>query len=145
MAEETTPQAAPEQDAPQAAETPQTEETTQEAAAEAPTANNAEDFLQNFNWHHYEEGIDVIEEKQLEEFEALVGKLMEDVTANEPGSIYDVRRVRGEPLTYLYFISFPDQAAYDRYISAEYHTEMSPKVMAMLDGDPVFEDLDSFK
>ena len=72
MAEETTPQAAPEQDAPQAAETPQTEETTQEAAAEAPTANNAEDFLKDFNWHHYEEGIDVIEDKQLEEFEALV-------------------------------------------------------------------------
>ena len=72
MAEETTPQAASEQDAPQAAETPQTEETTQEAAAEAPTANNAEDFLKDFNWHHYEEGIDVIEDKQLEEFEALV-------------------------------------------------------------------------
>ena len=86
-----------------------------------------------------------IQENKVEEFEALVGKLMEDVAANEPGSVYDVRRVRGEPLTYLYFISFPDQAAYDRYISAEYHTEMSPKVMAMLDGDPVFEDLDSFK
>ena len=86
-----------------------------------------------------------IQENKVEEFEALVGKLMEDVTANEPGSIYDVRRVRGEPLTYLYFISFPDQAAYDRYISAEYHTDMSPKAMAMLDGDPIFEDLDAFR
>ena len=73
MAEETTPQAAPEQDAPQAAETPQVQEEKQEVAAtEAPTANTAEDFLTNFNWHHYEEGIDVIEDKQLEEFEALV-------------------------------------------------------------------------
>ena len=42
-----------------------------------------------------------IQENKVEEFEALVGKLMEDVAANEPGSIYDVRRVRGEPLTYL--------------------------------------------
>ena len=84
-------------------------------------------------------------ENKVEEFEALVGKLMEDVTANEPGSIYDVRRVRGEPLTYLYFISFPDEAAFDRYMSAEYHTEMSPNAMAMLDGDPVFEDLDVFR
>ena len=66
MAEETNPQAAPEQEAPQAAETPQAQESN------APTANNAEDFLANFNWHHYEEGIDVIEDKQLEEFEALV-------------------------------------------------------------------------
>ena len=84
-------------------------------------------------------------ENKVEEFEALVGKLMEDVTANEPGSIYDVRRVRGEPLTYLYFISFPDEAAFDRYMSAEYHTDMSPLAMAMLDGDPVFEDLDVFR
>ena len=86
-----------------------------------------------------------IQENKVEEFEALVGKLMEDVAANEPGSVYDVRRVRGEPLTYLYFISFPDEAAFDRYMSAEYHTDMSPKAMAMLDGDPVFEDLDNFR
>jgi len=83
MAEETTPQAAPEQDAPQAAETPHTEETTQEAAAEAPTANNAEDFLQNFNWHHYEEGIDVIEDKQLAEFEALVRENFVDTSDDD--------------------------------------------------------------
>ena len=78
------------------------------------------------------------------EFEALVGQLMRDVTANEPGSIYDVRRVHGQPLTYFYFVSFPDQAAYDRYMSAPYHTDMSPKAVALLDGDPVFQDLDSF-
>ena len=86
-----------------------------------------------------------IQENKVEEFEALVGNLMEDVAANEPGSVYDVRRVRGEPLTYLYFISFPDEAAFDRYMSAAYHTDMSPKAMAMLDGDPVFEDLDDFR
>ena len=38
------------------------------------------------------------------EFEALVARLMKDVTENEPGSIYDVRRVRDEPQTYLYYI-----------------------------------------
>ena len=31
-----------------------------------------EEFLSNFNWHNYQEGIDVIEDKQLEEFEKLV-------------------------------------------------------------------------
>jgi len=72
MAEEKTPEATPEQEAPQSVETPQAQEETQEVVAEAPTANTAEDFLENFNWHHYEEGIDVIEDKQLEEFEALV-------------------------------------------------------------------------
>ena len=85
-----------------------------------------------------------IQKNKVTQFEALVGKLMEDVAANEPGSIYDVRRVNGEPLTYLYFISFPDKEAFDRYMSAEYHTSMSPKVMEMLDGDPVFEELEAF-
>ena len=84
-----------------------------------------------------------IQEDRIEEFEALVGKLMEDVATNEPGSIYVVRRVKGEPLTYLYFTSFPDTASFNRYMAAEYHTSMSPKVMAMLDGDPVFEDLEA--
>ena len=83
-----------------------------------------------------------IKEGAKEEFEALVGQLMQDVTANEPGSIYDVRRVHGQPNTYFYFISFPDQAAYDRYMEADYHTQMSPRAVALLDGDPVFEDLD---
>ena len=85
----------------------------------------------------------VIEGKEAE-LEALVSQLARDVAANEPGSIYDVRRVRGEPQTYFYFVSFPDQAAYDRYLSADYHRQMSPKELALLDGDPIFEDLDAF-
>lgn len=97
MAEETTSQAAPEQEAPQAAETPQTQEETPatevaakeeapaqaEATTDAPTANTAEDFLKNFNWHHYEEGIDVIEDKQLEEFEALVRENFVDTSDDD--------------------------------------------------------------
>ncbi|MDG2491773.1 MAG: 30S ribosomal protein S1, partial [Flavobacteriaceae bacterium] len=54
--ENNTPQEANEQAAPQ------------EAQAQ-PAANTAEDFLANFNWHNYEEGIDVIEDAQLLEFE----------------------------------------------------------------------------
>ena len=86
MAEETTPQAAPEQEAPLAAETPQVQEETQEEAvpvAETPTANSAEDFLADFNWHHYEEGIDVIEDKQLAEFEELVSKNFVDTADDD--------------------------------------------------------------
>jgi small subunit ribosomal protein S1 len=67
--ENTTPQEANEQVAPQ------------EAQAQ-PTANNAEDFLTNFNWHNYEEGIDVIEDDQLLEFETLVKENFVD-TADE--------------------------------------------------------------
>ena len=33
-----------------------------------------EEFLANFNWHNFEEGIDAVDEKNLLEFEALVSK-----------------------------------------------------------------------
>ncbi|MGI9325216.1 MAG: putative quinol monooxygenase [Pseudomonadales bacterium] len=86
----------------------------------------------------------MVKEGKAAEFEALVAQLMRDVTSNEPGAIYDVRRVRGAPRTYFYFVSFPDQAGFDRYMAADYHTQMSPKALALLDGDPAFEDLDAF-
>ena len=34
--------------------------------------NNGEEFLNSFNWHQYQEGIDKIDEKQIKEFEKLV-------------------------------------------------------------------------
>ena len=39
--------------------------------SKAPT-NTPEDFLSNFNWHNYQEGIGIIEDEQLKEFESLV-------------------------------------------------------------------------
>ena len=82
---------------------------------------------------------------RVHEFEGLVARLVRDIHANEPGAtVYEVRRVKGQPLTYVYFLSFEDQAAYDRYSNADYHTQMSPKAVACLDGDPLFEDLESF-
>ena len=72
------------------AEEKQPEATAQDAAANAskesqqpvtPTPS-PEEFLANFNWHHYEEGIDVVEDKQLQEFEALVKENFVD-TADE--------------------------------------------------------------
>ena len=42
----------------------------------------SDEFLTNFNWHNYEEGIDVIEDKKLKEFESLVKENFVD-TADE--------------------------------------------------------------
>lgn len=82
---------------------------------------------------------------KVEEFEGLVSQLVRDIHANEPGAkVYEVRRVKDQPLTYVYFLSFDDQAAFDRYSAADYHTQMSPKAVACLDGEPLFEDLESF-
>jgi quinol monooxygenase YgiN len=82
---------------------------------------------------------------KVEEFEGLVAQLVRDVYAHESGAeVYEVRRVKDEPFTYVYFICFADQAAFDRYSVADYHMQMSPKAVACLDGEPVFEDLESF-
>tara|TARA_B100001057_G_scaffold255524_1_gene255780 strand:+ start:1621 stop:3441 length:1821 start_codon:yes stop_codon:yes gene_type:complete len=44
--------------------------------------NSSQNFLDNFNWHNYEEGIDLIEDNQLKEFESLVKENFVD-TADE--------------------------------------------------------------
>jgi len=41
------------------------------------------DFLENFNWHNYQEGIDVIDDKQLDEFEKLVKENFVDTSDDD--------------------------------------------------------------
>ena len=43
-------------------------------------ANPQEDFLNNFNWHQYQEGIDELDVKQIKEFEKLVEKNFVDTS-----------------------------------------------------------------
>jgi len=66
------------------------EETTQDVAVVADSKtkeNKAEhpqaEFLDNFNWHNYQEGIDVIDEKQLDEFEKLVKENFVDTSDDD--------------------------------------------------------------
>jgi len=42
-----------------------------------------EDFLSSFNWHNYSEGIDIVDEKNLQEFEDLVSKTFIDTDQEE--------------------------------------------------------------
>ena len=44
---------------------------------------NPEKFLEDFNWHNYEEGIDPIDDKKLEEFEKLVSENFVDTLDDE--------------------------------------------------------------
>ena len=50
--------------------------------SKAQEVEKIDEFLENFNWHNYQEGIDVIEDVQLKEFEAMVAKNFVD-TADE--------------------------------------------------------------
>ena len=42
-----------------------------------------QDFLNGFNWHNYSEGIDLVDEKNLQEFEDLVSKTFIDTDQEE--------------------------------------------------------------
>ncbi|WP_298759997.1 30S ribosomal protein S1 [uncultured Psychroserpens sp.] len=69
-------------------ETKQAEVATTEAPqTEAPQVSeaqaNPEKFLKDFNWHNYEEGIDPVDDKQLEEFEKLVSENFVDTLDDE--------------------------------------------------------------
>ena len=61
------------------------EETTAEAVAvtqEAPVQKDPKEYLENFDWDKYEEGIERVEDSKLKEFEALVEENFVD-TADE--------------------------------------------------------------
>ncbi|MFV0566658.1 MAG: 30S ribosomal protein S1 [Flavobacteriaceae bacterium] len=62
-------------------------ETTEAVKVEAPVISeakaNPEKFLKEFNWHNYQEGIDEVDEKQLQEFEKLVAENFVDTLDDE--------------------------------------------------------------
>src|SRR5690606_37029245 len=62
----------------------QAEAQTEVKAAEAEVKETVsqEDFLKDFNWHNYEEGIEQVEDAKLKEFETLVEENFVD-TADE--------------------------------------------------------------
>ncbi len=67
----------------QEVETPQAETVKKEAVAVSPQQENPEQFLKDFNWHNYEEGIDPISDSKLEEFEELVAANFVDTLDDE--------------------------------------------------------------
>ncbi|TYA56359.1 30S ribosomal protein S1 [Formosa maritima] len=62
-------------------------EATETQTVEAPVVSeaqaNPEKFLKDFNWHNYQEGIDEVEDSQLQEFEKLVAENFVDTLDDE--------------------------------------------------------------
>ncbi len=54
-----------------------------ETETTVPAPVQVDEFLENFNWHNYQEGIDVIEDDQLKEFEALVAENFVDTADDD--------------------------------------------------------------
>ncbi|WP_103068772.1 30S ribosomal protein S1 [Aquimarina sediminis] len=59
------------------------QEVEKQTVAETPQQANPEQFLKDFNWHNYEEGIDPIADSKLEEFEKLVAENFVDTLNDE--------------------------------------------------------------
>ena len=57
----------------QVEESANTQETKKEVSKKEA---NPDQFLKEFNWHNYEEGIEVIDEQKLEEFENWLQKIL---------------------------------------------------------------------
>ncbi len=55
----------------------------QTKAAPSPQQENPEQFLEDFDWHNYEEGIDPVDDTKLEEFEKLVAENFVDTLNDE--------------------------------------------------------------
>jgi len=64
-------------------ETTETSVKVEEAPVKTEAQANPEKFLKDFNWHNYEEGIDQVDDKQLQEFEKLVSENFVDTLDNE--------------------------------------------------------------
>ncbi len=82
--------------------------------------------------------------EQQAEFERLTSQLVRDVAEHEPGSIFEYRRGVEDPLTYVRFLSFDDEEAFQRYSTADYHTGASGAIMECLAEAPVGSDLERF-
>ena len=54
-----------------------------ETETTVPAPVQVDEFLENFNWHNYQEGIDVIEDDQLKEFEILVAENFVDTADDD--------------------------------------------------------------
>ena len=70
-------------EAPAAEKSEATDTQTTEALKQSAAQANPEKFLEEFNWHNYEEGIDPVDDKQLEEFEKLVSENFVDTLDDE--------------------------------------------------------------
>ncbi|MBA6152580.1 30S ribosomal protein S1 [Gelidibacter maritimus] len=68
----------------EATETAVETQTTEKTASHVSEAQaNPEKFLEEFNWHNYEEGIEQVDDKKLEEFEKLVSENFVDTLDDE--------------------------------------------------------------
>ena len=74
-----------------------------------------------------------VAEDKVAQFEAAQKELAELTHANEPDTIvYDLVRERDNPLTYVCYARFKDQAAFDYHMQTDFHDRLVPPILDSL-------------
>jgi quinol monooxygenase YgiN len=77
------------------------------------------------------------------EFERLVGELIAEVRAKEPGCVYySLSKVAGSDTDYWMIEHFASREAFDIHSKAEHFLSVMPKTLPLLDGAPIMIDFD---
>ncbi len=72
-------------------------------------------------------------EDKVGQFEDAQKELSELTHANEPDTIvYDLVRERDNPLTYVCYARFKDQAAFDYHMQTDFHDRLVPPILDSL-------------
>lgn len=80
-----------------------------------------------------------VKPEKREEFIGLMRGLQRDVRANEPDTLVFEIAQGDDPLEFLFFEGFTDEAARERHQNMPYHVAVSPAGYACLAQDPQIE------
>ena len=74
-----------------------------------------------------------VKPEMVEQFEAAQKELAEFTHANEPDTyVYDLIKRTDDPLTYICYARFKDQAAFDFHMGTEPHDRLVPPILESL-------------
>ncbi len=75
------------------------------------------------------------------EFIGIITELVRNIKANEPDTLVYEFMQAADPLEFVFFERFTDQAAYEKHAQMPYHVAISAAGYACLASDPVIEPL----
>ncbi len=85
----------------------------------------------------------VVKPDKVQEFEAIFDKMIADVRATEPDTLYyQLSRSRTSPNTYVMLESYKDQAAFDSHVAGATFQAAFPKFGPLLAEEPTADFLD---
>lgn len=74
-----------------------------------------------------------VKKEMVQQFEDAQRELSQLTHEHEPDTIvYDVIRQQDDPLSYVCYARFKDQAAFDHHMQTEFHDRLVPPILASL-------------